>query len=90
MSRRPVARQLTRSLRKPDPDPMSRVSAKREPAEEVMLKQELCDSKETVLDVVVQMELVWMRAQPDRIDLFLPLVVEPGLDHVAGEHIAAE
>jgi hypothetical protein len=31
-----------------------------------------------------------MRAQPDRIDLFLPLVVEPGLDHVAGEHIAAE
>src|SRR6266702_1938831 len=47
-------------------------------------------NESTLLDVVIQMEFVWMRAQPDRIDLFLPLVVEPGLDHVGGEHIAAE
>src|SRR6266850_7573258 len=47
-------------------------------------------NESTRLDIVIQVELVWMRAQPDRIDLFLALVVEPGLDHVAGEHIAAQ
>ena len=48
------------------------------------------DKRVQALDIVVEMKLVWMRAQPDRIDLLLPLVVEPGLDHVAGEYIAAE
>ena len=41
------------------------------------------------LDIVVEMELVGMRAQPDGVDLLFPLVVEPGFDHVGGEHIAA-
>src|SRR5258708_13063206 len=47
-------------------------------------------NESTRLDIVIQVELVWMRAQPDRIDLFLALVVEPGLDHVAAQHIAAQ
>jgi hypothetical protein len=36
------------------------------------------------------MEFVGMRTQPDGIDFPLSLVVEPGFDHVTGEHIAAE
>jgi uncharacterized protein YbjT (DUF2867 family) len=36
------------------------------------------------------MKLVRMGAQPDGINLLFPLVVQPGLDHVAGEHIAAQ
>ena len=40
-------------------------------------------------DVVVEMKLVRMRAQPDGIDLLFSLVVEPGFDHVSSEHIAA-
>src|SRR4029450_4335318 len=42
------------------------------------------------LDVVIEMELVRMRAQPDGIDLLVPLVAEPGFDHVLGENIAAQ
>src|SRR5262249_56798807 len=38
--------------------------------------------------VVVQRELVRMRAQPDRVDLVRLLVVDPGLDHVLGEDVA--
>ena len=41
------------------------------------------------LNIVVEMELVRMRAQPDGVDLLFPLVVEPGFDHVGSEHIAA-
>jgi hypothetical protein len=41
------------------------------------------------LDIVVEMELVRMRTQPDSVDLLFPLVVEPGFDHVGGKHIAA-
>src|ERR1051326_8366389 len=39
-------------------------------------------ASELLLDIEVQRELVRMRAQPDRVDLFLSLVFEPGLDHV--------
>jgi hypothetical protein len=42
------------------------------------------------LDVIVEMEFVRMRAQPDGIDFAFALVVKPGLDHVSGEHIAAQ
>src|SRR6185295_17890116 len=42
------------------------------------------------LDVVVERELVRMRTQPNRIDLILPLVLDPGLDQVRGEHVALE
>jgi len=35
------------------------------------------------------MELVGMRAQPDGIDLLVPLVAEPGFNDVLGEDIAA-
>ena len=36
------------------------------------------------------MKLVRMGSQPYGIDLLFSLVVEPGFDHVAGEHIAAQ
>src|SRR6266550_4589862 len=42
------------------------------------------------LNVVIEMELVRMRTQPDGIDLLVPLVAEPGFDHVLGENIAAQ
>src|SRR5499426_4281245 len=42
------------------------------------------------LDVVVEGELVGMRAQPDGIDLVLPLVLDPRLDEIRGEHVALE
>src|SRR5260370_1149798 len=42
------------------------------------------------LDVVIEMKLVRMGAQPDRVELLFPLVVQPGFNHVAGEHIAAQ
>src|ERR1700716_4711414 len=45
---------------------------------------------EPALDIVIEMKLVGMGAQPDGIDLLFSLVVEPGFDHVAGEHIAAQ
>jgi hypothetical protein len=31
-----------------------------------------------------------MRPQPDGIDLLVPLVAEPGFDHVLGENVAAQ
>src|SRR5262245_66171674 len=42
------------------------------------------------LDVVVEVELVGVRAQRDRVHLLIPLEGEPGLDHVLGEHVALE
>jgi hypothetical protein len=36
------------------------------------------------------MELVGMWAQPDSIDLFVPLESEPGFNDVLGENIATE
>jgi hypothetical protein len=36
------------------------------------------------------MKFVGMGAQPDGINLLFSLVVEPGFNHVAGEHIAAQ
>ena len=42
------------------------------------------------LNIVIEMELVRMRAQPDGIDLLIPLVAEPGFDHVLGENVAAQ
>ena len=36
------------------------------------------------------MELVGVRAQPDSIDLLIPLVAEPGFNDVLGEDIATE
>jgi len=38
------------------------------------------------LDVVVELELVGMRSQADRVDFVGPLVVDPGFDEVGGEH----
>ena len=42
------------------------------------------------LNVVIEMELVRMRAQPDGIDLLVTLVAEPCFDHVLGENVAAQ
>src|SRR5262249_37769580 len=44
----------------------------------------------SLLDVVVERELVRVRAQPDRIDLVLPLVLDPRLDEVGREHLALQ
>src|SRR3954451_17756371 len=41
-------------------------------------------------DVVVHRELVRVRPQTDRVDLVLPLVLDPGLDQVGGEHPAVD
>src|SRR5690242_3391885 len=38
----------------------------------------------SLLDVVVKLELVGVRAQPDRVDLVDALVAHPGLDEVLG------
>src|SRR5690606_5861166 len=38
--------------------------------------------------VEVQREFVRVRAQPDRVDLVLPLERDPGFDQVLGEHTA--
>ena len=46
--------------------------------------------EQSLLDVVIEVKLVRMRAQADGIDLLFSLVVEPGFDHVASEHIAAQ
>ncbi len=42
------------------------------------------------LDIVVQAELVGVRAQPHGVHLVLRLVPDPGVDHVGREHVAAE
>src|ERR1700728_1504308 len=42
----------------------------------------------SLLAVEVHLELVRGRAQPHRVDLLRPLVVDPGLDQVLGEHAA--
>src|SRR5262245_16554855 len=42
------------------------------------------------LSVVVQVELVGMRAQPHGVDFARPLVIDPGLQHVTGEDIARQ
>src|SRR5690349_17476742 len=39
-------------------------------------------------DVVVELELVRVRAQPEFVELGGPLVIQPGLDQVLGEHAA--
>ena len=44
----------------------------------------------TTLDVVIQVELVGMRAHPDGIGLHFFLVVDPELDEFLGEHAAFE
>src|SRR5262245_54455075 len=46
-------------------------------------------SQGTGLNIVIEMELVGMRAQPDGVDLLVPFVIEPSFDHVLGEDIAA-
>jgi hypothetical protein len=42
------------------------------------------------LNVEIKMELKGMGPQRDGIDLFFPLVGEPGFDDVLGKHITAE
>src|SRR6516164_5623100 len=42
------------------------------------------------LNVIIKMELVRVRTQPDGIDLLVPLVAEPGFNNVLGEDIAAQ
>src|SRR5262249_54166000 len=42
------------------------------------------------LGVVVEEELVGYRAEPYRVDLALAFVIDPGLDDVTREHVAAE
>ena len=44
----------------------------------------------TGLDVVVELEFVRVRAQPDRVDLVRTLPVDPGLDQVRREHSSLE
>src|SRR5215469_17696394 len=41
-------------------------------------------------DVEVELELVRVRAEPDRVEFAGSLVVQPGLDQVWGEHPAVE
>ena len=43
-----------------------------------------------ISDVVVEVELVGVGAQPDRVDLVLDLVVDPRLDQILGEHPARQ
>jgi hypothetical protein len=38
--------------------------------------------------VVIQRELMWMRTQPDRIELSFALPSRPRLDEILGEHAA--
>ncbi len=38
------------------------------------------------LNVVVEAELVWMWPESNRIRLILPLVGDPGIDHVLGDN----
>lgn len=40
-------------------------------------------------DIEVKIELPWVRAQPDRVDLMLALVLEPRVDHIFSEDIAS-
>ena len=40
-----------------------------------------------VLDIEVQSELIGMGSEPDGIDLFLALVLQPGLDHILGKDV---
>src|SRR6266851_7236406 len=47
-------------------------------------------NRTVTLGVVVQGKLVRMRAQTQRIKLFRAFVLDPGLDHIRGEHIALE
>jgi len=42
------------------------------------------------LNVEIKMELIGMGTQRDGINLFFPLVTEPGFDDIFGEHITAE
>ncbi len=42
------------------------------------------------LHVIVEAELVRMRSQPHGIDFILQFVVDPGRDHVLGEHVTLE
>jgi hypothetical protein len=41
------------------------------------------------LNVVIEMELVRVRAQPDGVDLLVAFVIQPRFDHVLGEDVAA-
>src|SRR4029453_12989438 len=41
------------------------------------------------LNVVIEMELVRVRAQPDGVDLLIPFVIQPRFDHGLGEDVAA-
>ncbi len=41
-------------------------------------------------DVVIELELVGVWAQPDRVDLVGALEVDPGLDQVRGEYVALQ
>jgi hypothetical protein len=47
-------------------------------------------SASTTSDVVVEVELVRVRAQGDLLRLTTALVVDPGVDHVLGEHPALQ
>src|SRR6476660_2914930 len=42
------------------------------------------------LAVVIQRELVGMRAEPDRVEFLRPLPVDPGLDQIFGEDVALQ
>jgi len=42
------------------------------------------------LQIVVQVELKRVRAEVQRLQFSLPLIVEPGANNVRGEHVAAE
>ena len=49
-----------------------------------------CQAHSALLDIEIQGEFPGMRSEPDGIDLILALVLQPGLDHILGKHIAPE
>jgi len=55
-----------------------------------MVRQGACSSLPVRLNVVVQRELVGMRAQADRIGFVLSFVVDEGFEQFLGEHVALQ
>ena len=52
----------------------------------VMLLPTMSSTPRQTSDVVIEVELVRMGAEPNRIDFVLPFVRQPGVDQPLGEH----
>ena len=50
----------------------------------------ICSDPKRTLNVEIKVELVRVRPQRDGINLVLPLVADPSLDDILGEHITTE